>query len=878
MQNFKFFFEKQPKSKGTCPVCKSVGEFRYYEDRSGNRLPEIFGKCENKNRCKHHIIPTKNDLPIQSSSSPQIVRDEPTIFVLPKGSVLNEILKHLESQESHLHNFLFKKGITVEHLRQHGLGNNLKSGKTVYVLRNEKGEIANAKYISYLDSGHRDKNSKTFSLKQPLGGEKYLIPLYGADLLSNEKSKLVVVVESEKTKIVAAFYYPEYDWVSCSSADGLTAQKLKVLVGREIIWLCDADDAGRKNSSIRNLEKGGFKYRVVDLFPNKSNGYDIADALLGGEKPDLKGIFSQKENEPNTFYSLKTSTVKYENAPISISVRTRTNWEVVAENFHLFIKFFTEDNAENKSWILEITNDEGENQYIEVCHEDFCSSRKLRNILAAKQISFKAQDSHWTEIQSALFSTNFGRVKKVNRYGYDPCSQSYLFSNKVLTSEMQLVEPNEWRIIESGGGAFVMPTSNRLTEKRLFLTDYEIDFNQWFLLYEKAHLRSNSFIPACFYIFSLFRDIAVSHNDFSSILYLKGAAGSGKSSIVRQLTCLFGYQQSDINLKSSNTDKALIRLMGQLTNSLIWFDEFHNGFTHEGLLQAAYDNSGYHRSSENGKSSHDTETIDITSALALTSNYIPKNPVFFSRCILVQVEDTDKSDEQRIAYEGIRELQKNGLGMITVGLLKHRQLINDNYLIYNKRITYKLKATMPLDGVPERMFSNMAQILTPAAILQSLGSIQMSESTSENDVIEEFAEIGRELIMKQFAIQSSTSILSEFFDILQALYDQRQIQEGVSFRLDNGFLLLRLPSIYPIFQQRYRVIHNRVAPDRDTILQEVFKIERERNEKEIRKTIRFVNGNTISENSLKDSVSNSISITYQLYVDKFGIDFTNRIE
>ncbi|WP_188769067.1 hypothetical protein [Emticicia aquatilis] len=79
---------------------------------------------------------------------------------------------------------------------------------------------------------------------------------------------------------------------------------------------------------------------------------------------------------------------------------------------------------------------------------------------------------------------------------------------------------------------------------------------------------------------SLFRDIVINHKGSSPILYLKGSAGTGKSSIIRSLTCLFGFQQDDINLKSKNTEAALVKLMSQAANSLLWMDEFYNDFPH----------------------------------------------------------------------------------------------------------------------------------------------------------------------------------------------------------------------------------------------------------------------------------------------------------
>ena len=225
-----------------------------------------------------------------------------------------------------------------------------------------------------------------------------------------------------------------------------------------------------------------------------------------------------------------------------------------------------------------------------------------------------------------------------------------------MTADGNLVEPDEFNIIQSREYCLSMPLTSVKMKKRFMLTKHTITFNDWFKIYAKAHTLDKSFLPACFYIMSLFRDIVVTHKGSSPIMYLKGSAGTGKSSIIRQLTCLFGFQQDLINLKTKNTEAALVKLMGQSANVMLWMDEFFNGFEHEGLLQAAYDNAGYHKTAESSRSNTDTDSIDIHSALALTSNFIPANDIFFSRCVLVQVEGKDKTLEQKESFSQLNTL------------------------------------------------------------------------------------------------------------------------------------------------------------------------------------------------------------------------------
>jgi hypothetical protein len=104
------------------------------------------------------------------------------------------------------------------------------------------------------------------------------------------------------------------------------------------------------------------------------------------------------------------------------------------------------------------------------------------------------------------------------------------------------------------------------------------------------------------------------------------------------------------------------------------------------------------------------------------------------------------------------------------------------------------------------------------------------------------------------------------------LYESNQLHNGVHFRLENKFLFLRMPSIYPIFAKNYRQINHTSAPDKDTILQEIFKMESERDQKEVVKGIRFRAAGSDAESPYGYATSNSLSITYDVYRNRYGLD------
>lgn len=880
MSNFPYNFEESPKPKGKCPKCQQVNQFRYYKDINGQRLSLEFGKCERINSCGYHNPPSfkdafpTNKIVLQDTDNQKLI--------LPDNQWKEKFKDWLQDSSSNFHQYCLKTGIDLTHLQKHGVGTD-KIGKTVFLYRDQSQKILNAKWVTYNDNGHRNKvNKGSYSMVQPKDGKsKYGMCLYGEDLLDPEKEKIVVIVESEKTKVIASFHYPMFDWLACSSNNGLTDNKIHVLFGRKVIWLCDADKAGRDNSSIKKLKSYGINYDINDLFPERTDGYDIADAIEEGLKPEIafRPEIQKVENSSKKLdeYILSTQTVQYR-LNNSIWIKTRNNWEIIADNFHIFIKYQTRDENEQYTWILEVKIAHREPIYMEISHEDFCSAKKLKTAFASKRLSFKANDNHVSELHSLLFTkTSFGDATKITRFGFHKASKTYFFSNVALTNDGTLLKPDQFNIIQNNDTWLSMPLSSQKLQKPFQLTENNISFNQWFEVYHKAHTIDKAFIPVCFYIMSLFRDIVVTHKGSSPILFLKGSAGTGKSSIVRNLTCLFGFQQEDINLKSKNTESAIVKLMSQSANSITWMDEYFNEFPHEGLLQAAYDNAGYHKSPDNSRGNNETDSVEIHSALALTSNYIPANPVFFSRCLLVQVENKEKTSVQRVSYEQLKEIESLGLAGISVELLRHRNLIDKHYPIAFKKLLNKVKDAFMNESIPERLFSNMVQTMTCAFILQCHGKIAICESTDENDILDDFGKVAIEYIRKQHEIQDETSVLTEFFSIIQMLYESFQIHEGVHFRFEGDLLFLRMPSIYPIFKQRYRTVYYKESPDRDSIVQELIKLEAPREEKEIKKTIRFRDDIDITQNTMNSPVTNSLSIKYITYSNKFSLDLSNRL-
>jgi hypothetical protein len=108
---------------------------------------------------------------------------------------------------------------------------------------------------------------------------------FGEHLLKEDPTKIVAIVESEKTAVIASIYLPEFVWLACGSRTGLTEERFKVLKGRKVVLFPDLGAYERWCQKARELSHLA-RMEVSDLLERKAtemeraSGWDLADYLL----------------------------------------------------------------------------------------------------------------------------------------------------------------------------------------------------------------------------------------------------------------------------------------------------------------------------------------------------------------------------------------------------------------------------------------------------------------------------------------------------------------------------------------------------------------------------------------------------------------------
>jgi hypothetical protein len=215
-------------------------------------------------------------------------------------------------------NEVFLKGtLGINYAQQEGAFIGSDRIGTLFFCVNENFQIVNAKRIAYKPNGkrYRKNDFKDNTLPKEYGewwlrsskdGNYKTNCLWGAwqltdlstwpestfkSILAERQARPVAIVESEKTALVMMFAQPfngfnpaNFLWLSCGGSTNLTLEKARVLAGRKVFIMFDADESGRKGSvtAQKNCIAAGADAEVLDLFPERNDKHDILDEYLAG--------------------------------------------------------------------------------------------------------------------------------------------------------------------------------------------------------------------------------------------------------------------------------------------------------------------------------------------------------------------------------------------------------------------------------------------------------------------------------------------------------------------------------------------------------------------------------------------------------------------
>jgi len=275
---------KRGTRKAACPNCGSIKAYNTAVDQ-----PDGTGHCFKCGKTSH---PPKTAAEIaewkKSQSNYRNYRPEPEPPVvykeLPDAAVaaLNPNLP-----PDNFIAYALGLGVTRQHLSHCGVGVDIKSGGVVFLhYIPTMYRPVFAKCVQYLKSGKRDKSDKGRIVALYTASAGYAQPCYFAGRFIPTKS--TIIVESEKTAVIASYCYPVFNFIAIAGVSGLTTKKTELLKGlfakKTVLVLLDNDEAGNNavGPVLSKLKYAGIEaieMKLTTLFPNAGAGWDLADAI-----------------------------------------------------------------------------------------------------------------------------------------------------------------------------------------------------------------------------------------------------------------------------------------------------------------------------------------------------------------------------------------------------------------------------------------------------------------------------------------------------------------------------------------------------------------------------------------------------------------------
>lgn len=285
-------FDKNRSRVKNCPCGRDNKDFKFapyvgFEDK---------GYCHS---CSETFLPELQKVRGLTIPSNQYIKSQ----VKPKTKIdyiPYETFKKCLGKDLDKNNFvkylitLFGKGVTKELIERYYISTSkLWNAGTVFWQIDVDKKIRSGKIMLYNPiTGKRDKTKnnwvhsilklKPFNLKQVFFGEHLLI----------DKSKMVAIVEGDKTSVIMSYYLPQYIWLSSSGKEGLNADKFKVLQGRSVILFPDLSKTDAKINCFELWSKKAIKFKnianieVSDYLEKiateqeRKEGLDLADYLI----------------------------------------------------------------------------------------------------------------------------------------------------------------------------------------------------------------------------------------------------------------------------------------------------------------------------------------------------------------------------------------------------------------------------------------------------------------------------------------------------------------------------------------------------------------------------------------------------------------------
>jgi hypothetical protein len=562
---------------------------------------------------------------------------------------------------------------------------------------------------------------------------------------------------------------PEYSYDKCEDDFKAAAEKTKFKSLKRIFQIC--------------------KYHNIDI--------QFEDEPVPEEKRKdyLPEGVDQSMFEEYGFYELGNKYYTLERSGNGWKPKKFTNFKMEVL-YHM-------SNGKKPKRVIQITNERGKSKRVDVETEKLVSKGEFKKLCEGYgNYRFFGSEGNLDALKAYLYEQE-KPSEEITELGWHH-DGFWCWSNGIFNAKFNPTD--NYGFVELHGKNYIIPSGNLDIPNRnaafsnqlkfRHFPKHHVTFTEWGKLYCDV-FPENGAIILTFAVACLFSDIVFDRKQFFPLMFIYGEGGSGKGSAIKMVQRLYGVPQDPTTLSGkANTDKAKVAVFAQFINTMLCLEEYTPNHDTDQLLKNLWDRYGYKRRTFD--SGYNTESVPISSGVAITSNFTPSDDPLLQRIIYLEHNTNQFSQEAHTRFNRLKEYSERGVTNCTHELLTRRGIIDEKFRDTQMDTYRELKSKFTaLSSCTDRMLENISVLITIYSILSDNGILfPFDRDTLIDNLVT--------TTLKQNEKRSSGSEVQKFFEIFQAAVQKGELIEDVHYTLDNKHLVFNVSQAYATYAQMYR--------------------------------------------------------------------------
>ena len=397
--------------------------------------------------------------------------------------------------------------------------------------------------------------------------------------------------------------------------------------------------------------------------------------------------------------------------------------------------------------LVELRNSRGDRATVEISTDNMTELGPFKKVVLSKG-NFLFDEStkpfHFVRMQRWLFD-NIRHCYPLTTLGWNERGQFYAWANGLTLPDGTFKPVDEYGIVEQEEYKYFLPafssvhvnnpgddSGNGYENMRGFAFDRDGQaptLREWSELFVRVH-GSNGIVGVAFYLACLYRSNIFRIFDVFPLLNLFGPPGLGKSFMAISLAAMFGEPRKPFNLHEG-TEVGLFRRIAQKRDAIEVLEEFNN-MIHPKRFQALknfYDGSGR----EKGQKTTDnrTTTTRVETGIVMVGQQQPtQDAAMFSRVISLNFGPREFTAEQTADARRLKAIEGTGvLSRISAGLLRHRELVRQQFLTTYDEMVARLRNEVPAKAprnIAPRLVKNNAILLATFRLVSEVEELAIT--------------------------------------------------------------------------------------------------------------------------------------------------------